>query len=394
MDVGTFWFGMAIAVMALISLILSAINFDKVQKIQSVSSIADTNGFSGHIQNGQLTLGTTLEGLVKGTNGAFVDASPHDITSQPLTGFQSSTGSLNANDTILEAFGKLNGNASAGASVVEANGFNAAVGPAMTLGTSVNGLLKGLNDALTLATPQDITSQIITGFVSGEGKVSATDSILQALQKVDGNTIAKVNLSGDTMTGDLTMDGNNVWDVGTLSASNVSINGFQPMTVRAKIGKLPEPWGTDTPDPIWYDAALQGSMDFAPNAPSGTVIIMDMKCMVDFKLSSELNITVDIGNDTVADRVLTFVLAIGDAAVNVPYSINIVMSLLQIDLVSQFYRTSTTVQIVKNADTRIENEIHDNVWKMDEINRVTVNAQFMNETGAFALKNFICTSTY
>lgn len=391
MDVETFWFGMAIAIMALLSLVLSAVNFDKVGKL----TIADTNGFSGQIQNGQLVLGTTLEGLVKGTNGGFVDASPQDITSQPLTGFQNSTGSVNGTDTILQAFGKLNGNASAGASVVAANGFNAAIGPAMTLGTSVNGLLKGFNDALTLATPQDITSQLLTGFVSGEGKVSSTDNILQALQKVDGNTIAKVNLSGDTMTGDLNMNGNNVMDVGTVSASNVLMNGIQPMLARAKIRTLPDAWSSRVPELIWRGTELVGSMDFPPNAPYGTVIAMDMRMGIDFNLSSEFVITVTVASGSaLSETVLTFVLSIADMALDVRYSVNIIMSLLQVDLVSPFYRISTSVQIVKNADSRIYNEIHDNIWKIDEINRVRVNGVFMNEDGAFALKNFICTSTY
>lgn len=48
-----------------------------------------------------------------------------------------------------------------------------------------------------------ITNRLITGFVSGAGTVSATDTILQAINKLDGNVAASPSLTGFTMTGQI-----------------------------------------------------------------------------------------------------------------------------------------------------------------------------------------------
>jgi hypothetical protein len=49
-------------------------------------------------------------------------------------------------------------------------------------------------DAIVLAEP-------ITGFVSGAGTVGATDTILQAINKLDGNTALKANAANSALTG-------------------------------------------------------------------------------------------------------------------------------------------------------------------------------------------------
>lgn len=77
-------------------------------------------------------------------------------------------------------------------SVVSANGFDGTVSnptttPAITITTTVTGILKGNGTAISAATDADITGSLLTGYVSGAGVVSAADSILSAIQKLDGN---------------------------------------------------------------------------------------------------------------------------------------------------------------------------------------------------------------
>lgn len=50
-----------------------------------------------------------------------------------------------------------------------------------------------------------VTGKLITGFSSGSGTVSASDTILQALNKLDGNDGLKLALAGGSVTGDITM---------------------------------------------------------------------------------------------------------------------------------------------------------------------------------------------
>lgn len=64
-----------------------------------------------------------------------------------------------------------------------------------------------------------VTSKLLTGFISGAGVVAATDTILQAIQKLNGNTAA--------LTGAIIYQG--VWDASANSpalASGVGIKGY------------------------------------------------------------------------------------------------------------------------------------------------------------------------
>ena len=49
-----------------------------------------------------------------------------------------------------------------------------------------------------------VIAKVLTGYVSGAGTVAATDTILQAIQKINGNDALKLPLSGGTLTGAIT----------------------------------------------------------------------------------------------------------------------------------------------------------------------------------------------
>lgn len=91
------------------------------------------------------------------------------------------------------------------ASVITGNGFagtvaNPTTAPAITLTTNVTGILKGNGTALSAAAASDITGQALTGYVSGAGTVAATDTVLQAINKLNGNDALKAPLTNAVLT--------------------------------------------------------------------------------------------------------------------------------------------------------------------------------------------------
>ena len=128
-------------------------------------------------------------------------------------------------------------------SVVSVNGFAGTVAtdtttPAITITTTITGVLKGNGTAISAATAADITAFLLTGYVSGAGVVAATDSILQAIQKLNGNIGALVPgvSSVNALTGAVALTGtaNRL----TISAANVfDISA----TFEALLGKVANP---------------------------------------------------------------------------------------------------------------------------------------------------------
>jgi len=80
---------------------------------------------------------------------------------------------------------------------------NAGVATAATLS---GGATVGATGVLTLSNTA-VTGQPITGYVSGAGTVAATDTILQAIQKLNGNTSAISSAAITSLTGDVTATG-------------------------------------------------------------------------------------------------------------------------------------------------------------------------------------------
>ena len=71
------------------------------------------------------------------------------------------------------------------------------VGNAATVVTNANltGDVTSVGNATTL-TNAPVIAKVLTGYVSGAGTVAATDSILQAIQKLNGNDATNANLTG------------------------------------------------------------------------------------------------------------------------------------------------------------------------------------------------------
>jgi hypothetical protein len=81
------------------------------------------------------------------------------------------------------------------AQILVGNGSNVATGVSMSGEASISN-----TGAVTLSNAA-VIAKVLTGFSSGSGTVAATDSILQAIQKIDGNTNSKWSLaSGGTLS--------------------------------------------------------------------------------------------------------------------------------------------------------------------------------------------------
>ena len=78
----------------------------------------------------------------------------------------------------------------------------ALTGNASTVTTNANltGDVTSVGNATTL-TNAPVIAKVLTGYVSGSGTVAATDSILQAVQKLNGNDVLKANIASPTFTG-------------------------------------------------------------------------------------------------------------------------------------------------------------------------------------------------
>jgi len=93
------------------------------------------------------------------------------------------------------------------------NGSNVATSVAMSGDATLSntGVLTVANSA--------VIGKVLTGYASGAGTVAATDTILQAINKLNGNDALALPLAGGTMTGILAMGANNITGTGTVSAT-------------------------------------------------------------------------------------------------------------------------------------------------------------------------------
>ncbi len=150
----------------------------------------------------------TLSGGATVNNTGVVTLTNTSVTGQLLTGFSSTTGTVAATDTILQGIDKIVGNLAATTSTA-----NAALPSASFTDTAV-------------------TSKLLTGYSSGAGTVASTDTILQGINKLNGNTAAKTNT---TIHADA--NSNLTGDVQLISGTNVTLTqSGQGITIAATGG--------------------------------------------------------------------------------------------------------------------------------------------------------------
>ena len=116
-------------------------------------------------------------------------------------------------------------------------------------------------------TDSAVTSKLLTGYVSGAGVVSATDSILQAIQKLNGN-IAAIPAGGDFSSNTATsVDGEVVLFSGTggKTGKRATGSGIAKLT-SGVLGTATS--GTDYQDPISTDSAVSNQFLTGFTAPN------------------------------------------------------------------------------------------------------------------------------
>lgn len=182
-------------------------NTGKFTTLQATSGI--TGNVTGNVSGSAATFTGLLSGDVTGTQLATA-ISASTVTGKALTGYLSGAGTISAADSILTALNKLNGNDALKANIASPT-FTGTVsgtfsGPLTgnvtgnVSGTSANftGLLSGDVTGTQLATAisaATVTGKALTGYVSGAGMISATDSLLTAINKLNGNTALKADTS-------------------------------------------------------------------------------------------------------------------------------------------------------------------------------------------------------
>ncbi len=115
------------------------------------------------------------------------------VIAKVLTGYVSGAGVVAATDSILQAFQKINGNITALVTGVSSV-FGRAGAVVATTGDYTSAQITEVTN-LFFTNARAIGSTL-TGYVSGAGAVSATDTILQAIQKLNGNDATNANLTG------------------------------------------------------------------------------------------------------------------------------------------------------------------------------------------------------
>lgn len=156
---------------------------------------ADRTAFAAKQPAGNYVTGGTGEATFAGPGDAAVTLTNSAVIGKVLTGYTSGAGTITASDSILTAIQKLNGNVAAagGAAVTSLTGEATGTGPGATAVTLANSAVIG---------------KVLTGFTSGAGTVGPTDTILSAVQKLDGNTAANTTaLAGKQPTGDYVTGG-------------------------------------------------------------------------------------------------------------------------------------------------------------------------------------------
>jgi hypothetical protein len=120
----------------------------------------------------------------------------------------------------------------------------------VTTNANLTGEVTSTGNATTL-TNSAVIGKVLTGFTSGAGTISATDNILEAVQKLNGNMAINANLTGMVtssgnattvitnadLTGDVTSVGN-LTTIGALSITNAQLEGSIDLTAKVT-GVLP-----------------------------------------------------------------------------------------------------------------------------------------------------------
>lgn len=173
-----------------------------VGNAQLANSVVTINAGTGLGGGGLVSLGGAVSlsnaGVLSltGGGGITVDAATGAITLGSSATSAGTAGAIVARDanggfTAGTITGTLNGNAATATTATDFTGMLA-------------GDVTGTQAATTIAATT-VTGKALTGFTSAAGSVTASDTLLSAISKLDGNTALKAPLASPTFTGSVTL---------------------------------------------------------------------------------------------------------------------------------------------------------------------------------------------
>lgn len=168
-----------------------------ITSVGTLGSLAVTNGVTA----------ATFTGALTGNASTATNVDYTGLTGTVPTWNQNTTGNAATVTTNANLTGGVTSVGNAATVVTNANltGGVTSVGNAATVITNANltGDVTSVGNATTL-TNAPVIAKVLTGYVSGSGTVAATDSILQAVQKLNGNDALKATIANPTFTGTVT----------------------------------------------------------------------------------------------------------------------------------------------------------------------------------------------
>lgn len=155
------------------------------------ASVTTANGFAGTVATSTttpaITISTSVNGMAKG-NGTALSAATSGTdysvgTSGLATGIlKTTTGTGALSIATASDFPTLNQNTTGNAATVTTN-------------ANLTGEVTSMGNATTV-TNAAVIGKVLTGYVSGAGTIAATDNIIQAIEKLNGNNATNANLTG------------------------------------------------------------------------------------------------------------------------------------------------------------------------------------------------------
>ena len=197
-------------------------------------AVASANGFSGTVANPtttpDITIGTTVTGMLKGSGSGLTSAVANTDYQSPIalttTG---SSGAATFDGTTLNIPQYTGGGGGSGTvtsvSVVSANGFGGSVAtatttPAITVTTSITGLLKGNGTAMSAASAgTDYQAPITLTTTGTSGAATFVGNTLNIPQYTSGGGSGTVTSVAATVPAFLSVTGSPITTSGTLAIS-------------------------------------------------------------------------------------------------------------------------------------------------------------------------------
>ncbi len=232
------------------------------------------------------------------------------------------TGTLSSQTDLQAALDAKQSTSLTNTHILVGNGSGVATDVAMSSGATIS------NTGVVTLGNTAVTGQAITGYVSGAGTVSATDTLLQAIQKLNGNDGLKLNVASPSWTGTMTTpltasnfivtDGSSNLAAGGLTTSLVTLTGNQTLTNKTLTSPAVNSatWGgtTATGQTASSVLATDGSGNLTTFGLSSSVVTLTgsqtltnktLTTPIISSISNSGTITIPTGTDTLVGKATT-----------------------------------------------------------------------------------------